>query len=56
MNITGDKEYLVALLKKIIFANGSEDELEHAIYELKRISSISEVTDLIFYPEKVLGG
>jgi hypothetical protein len=52
MNSMPERDYLVALLSKIMLAEGTESELDDAIDELKQISPISEVTDLIFYPER----
>lgn len=52
MNSMPERDYLVALLSKIMLAEETESELDDAIDELKQISPISEVTDLIFYPER----
>ena len=45
-----DKEYLINLITKIIDALGSEEEIDANIEELKNLSLMPNVTDLIFYP------
>ncbi len=47
-----DKEYLTHLITKIINASSSEEELDEYIDELKKLSPITDVTDLIFYPKE----
>ncbi|MBH2029625.1 MAG: bacteriocin immunity protein [Moraxellaceae bacterium] len=47
-----DKEYLTHLITKIINSSGSEEELDKYIDELKKLSPITDVTDLIFYSKE----
>lgn len=46
-----NKTYLTTIVSKIMNADGSEEEINDLIIELQKISTISNVTDLIFFPE-----
>jgi hypothetical protein len=48
---TLDREYLINLITKIMNVDGSEEELDMYINELKKLSPLPNITDLIFYPE-----
>jgi len=50
MNSTPGRDRLVALISRIQNAEGTEGELDRLMLELKEISLMPNVSDLIFYP------
>lgn len=45
---------LVSMISRIMSAEGSEIELDDLLFQLKEISSLPDVSDLIFYSEEDL--
>ena len=49
--IAPDRKYLIDLIAKIMNAECTEEELDACIDKLEQVSSMPNVTGLIFYPE-----
>lgn len=52
MNIEKERSDLIAMVSKIMNAEGTEKELDDLLRELIQITSMQEISDMIFYPTK----
>ena len=55
MSVIPSRPTLIAMISKVMNAEGTEDELDRLLNELKELSPRPDITDLIFYPQVEMG-
>lgn len=45
---------LIAMIERVMNADGTEEELDQLLCELQHVSARTDVSDLIFYPKEEL--
>lgn len=48
------RDALIAMLERLMNSEGTEEELDQLLYELKNVSVLPDVSDLIYYPKEEL--